>query len=207
MRLQTLLIALFLASGMHAQMAADVAAAMEKSISLQRESVSKQLGQKPAAGFFVLPPPGKLGATVPGFPATSAAADCDPLPTPEIDRLVIGAAQRAAVDEGLLRAVMKQESGFKPCAVSSKGAQGLMQLMPATARQMGVQDPFDPESNVDAGAKLLKDLLVRYKGDLPLALGAYNAGTVKVDAAGGTPDIAETQDYIRRIMAVLPLGR
>ena len=199
--------AVFLAGPLHAQMAPDVAAAMEKSISLQRDSLSKQLGQKPAAGFFVLPPPGKLGATVPGFPTTSAAADCEPLPTPEIDRLVISAAQRTELDEGLLRAVMKQESGFRPCAVSSKGAQGLMQLMPATARQMGVENAFDPVSNVDAGARLLKDLLVRYKGDLPLALSAYNAGPAKVDAAGGTPDIAETQDYIRKILAVLPLGR
>lgn len=198
---------LFPASGLHAQMAPDVTAAVEKSISLQRESVSKQLGQKPVAGFFVLPPPGKLGATVPGLGMTSATADCDPLPTPEIDRLVISAAQRTELDEGLLRAVMKQESAFKPCAVSSKGAQGLMQLMPATARQMGVEDAFDPVANVDAGAKLLKELLVRYKGDLPLALSAYNAGPSKVDAAGGPPDIAETQDYIRRILAVLPLGR
>jgi len=80
-------------------------------------------------------------------------------------------------------------------------------LMPATARQMGVQNAFDPAANVDAGAKFLKELLARYGGDLPLALGAYNAGPAKVDAAAGTPEIAETQEYIRRILSVLPIGR
>lgn len=204
--LHRFLMAVLLTGALRAQMPADAAAAMEKSMALQRESLAKQVGQKLTGGFFVLPPPAKMGATVPA-PATSApiAADCDPLPTAEVDRLVTGAAQREALDQSLLRAVMQQESGFRPCAVSPKGAMGLMQLMPATAKQMGVQNAFDPASNVDAGAKLLKELLARYKGDVPLALGAYNAGPAKVDAAGGTPDITETQDYIKRILTSLPL--
>ncbi len=131
--------------------------------------------------------------------------DCEPLPAPEIDRLISGAATRENLDESVLRAVMQQESAFRPCAVSAKGAMGLMQLMPATAKQFGVQNALDPSANVDAGAKFLKELLARYKGDLTLALGAYNAGPAKVDAAGGTPPIAETQEYIRRILSVLPI--
>jgi len=195
-----------------AQGQTDAAAAMEKSIAAQRESIGKQLGQKQPDGFFVLAPPARMGATVPApaVPAASAAfanADCDPLPTAEVDRLVAGAAKKQDMDESVLRAVMQQESGFRPCAVSPKGAMGLMQLMPGTAKQLGVQNALDPAANVDAGAKFLKDLLVRYGGDLELALGAYNAGPAKVDAAGGTPDIAETQEYIRRILSMLPIGR
>jgi soluble lytic murein transglycosylase-like protein len=81
---------------------------------------------------------------------------------------------------------------------------GLMQLMPASASQLGVSNPFDPEANVDAGAKLLKELLTRYGGDLPLALGAYNAGPARVDAAAGVPGIPETQEYVKRILSGLP---
>jgi soluble lytic murein transglycosylase-like protein len=79
-----------------------------------------------------------------------------------------------------------------------------MQLMPATAEQLGIQDPFDPVSNLDAGAKFLKQLLGKYGGDVPKALGAYNAGPSKVDAAGGVPAIPETLDYIRQILGSLP---
>lgn len=112
------------------------------------------------------------------------------------------AASKEGLSADLLRSVMKQESGFRPCAVSSKGAMGLMQLMPATAGQLGVQNPFDPVSNVDGGAKLLKQLLGRYGGDVPMALGAYNAGPAKVDAAGGVPAIPETMDYVWKILGM-----
>jgi soluble lytic murein transglycosylase-like protein len=103
----------------------------------------------------------------------------------------------------LLRAVMERESGFHPCAVSPKGAKGLMQLMPDTAAQLGVKDPFDPKENVDAGAHYLKQMLDRYKGDLSQALGAYNAGPAAVDQAGGVPDIPETLDYVKSILQKL----
>ena len=177
----------------------------EESIAKQRASIQKQLSAAPSNGFFVLPPPARMGATV--FAAAPLNADCDPLPAAEIDRLVAGAATRASLDENVLRGVMSQESGFRPCAVSPKGAMGLMQLMPATARQFDVKDPFDPGQNVDAGARFLKELLGRYSGDLTLALGAYNAGPAKVDAAGGVPPISETQEYIKKILSVLPIGR
>jgi len=178
------------------------ATAVQESLARQRSSLEKQTGQTAPAGFFVLPPPAALGATVPMHVAP--AADCEPLPPSEVDSLVEQAAKRQDLDQALLHGVIQQESAFRPCAVSPKGAMGLMQLMPASASQLGVSNPFDPEANVDAGAKLLKELLTRYGGDLPLALGAYNAGAARVDAAGAVPGIPETQDYVKRILSGLP---
>jgi soluble lytic murein transglycosylase-like protein len=174
---------------------------MQGSIAKQRLAVQKQALQGSPGAFFVLPPPSTMGASVPG----RIVADCDPLPAVEIDSLVAAAAARESLDEELLRGVIKQESAFRPCAVSPKGARGLMQLMPATAAQYGVKDAFSPSDNVAAGAKLLKELLVRYGGDLSRALGAYNAGAAKVDDIDGIPDIPETRNYIRQILSGLPV--
>lgn len=128
---------------------------------------------------------------------------CEPL-SPEVwNPLVSAAAEQEGLSAELLAAVIRQESAFRPCAVSPKGAMGLMQLMPATAQLLGVKDPFDPKENVDAGAKFLKMLLSRYGGNLALALGAYNAGPGRVDAAGGVPPIAETRDYVTDILTRL----
>lgn len=110
------------------------------------------------------------------------------------------AAQREDIDPALVREVARQESGFQPCAVSPKGAEGLMQLMPATQIQLQVQNPFSAQESLEAGSKLLKQLLDRYHGDLPQALSAYNAGPARVDAAGGVPKIPETQNYVVNIL-------
>jgi soluble lytic murein transglycosylase-like protein len=178
------------------------ASALQESLARQRSSLEKQTGRTERGGFFVLPPPAALGATAAARPA--AAADCEPLPPSEVDSLVEHAAKRQDLDEALLHGVIQQESAFRPCAVSPKGAMGLMQLMPASASQLGVPNPFDPEANVEAGARLLKELLTRYGGDLPLALGAYNAGAARVDAAAAVPKIPETQEYVKRILSALP---
>lgn len=130
-------------------------------------------------------------------------APCDPLPPDVWSPLVRQAAEREGVAVDLLTAVIQQESAFRPCAVSPKGAMGLMQLMPSTAALLGVKDPFDPKENVDAGTRFLKMLLDRYSGNLALALGAYNAGPGRVDAAGGVPPIPETQDYVKEILSRL----
>lgn len=189
------------------------AAAMEESLAKQREALRKQTGSVNNGSFFVLPRAGSLGgvtgvvvapAAAPVASALPLTPECDPLPAPEVESLVGETAQRESLSADLLRSLMKQESGFRPCAVSSKGAMGLMQLMPATAEQFGVKDPFDAASNVDAGARFLKQLLSRYDGDLPMALGAYNAGPSKVDAAGAVPAIPETMEYVRQILAALP---
>ena len=128
---------------------------------------------------------------------------CEKLSDAEVEALVSAAAARERIDPRLIRVVMKIESAFRPCAVSSKGALGLMQLMPPTARQYGAKDPFNPRQNVAAGAKYLRDLLDRYDGNLTLALSAYNAGPATVDRANGTPDIVETQKYVKSILTVV----
>jgi len=117
----------------------------------------------------------------------------------EIDSAIDQAAARHNVDPNLVRAVVKVESNFNPNALSRKGAMGLMQLMPSTARQLKVRNPFDPEQNVDAGVRHLKNLLESYGGDVKLTLAAYNAGTGAVARSAGIPRYSETQNYVRRI--------
>ncbi|MGB7600597.1 MAG: lytic transglycosylase domain-containing protein [Candidatus Sulfotelmatobacter sp.] len=117
----------------------------------------------------------------------------------DIDNAIEEAAARHNVDPNLVRAVVKVESNFNPNAVSRKGAMGLMQLMPSTARQLKVNNPFDPEQNVDAGVRHLKQLLESYGGDIKLTLAAYNAGAGAVARSSGVPRYAETQNYVRRI--------
>lgn len=155
---------------------------------IQREAVRRQAEM--AAQYRAALPP--LAPVV--------TADCDPLPASEITPIVDAAAQGNGVQTALLRGVIEQESGGRPCAVSARGARGLMQLMPATMEQFHVSDAFDPKQNVEAGARFLKQLLDKYKGDLSLALAAYNAGPGTVDQVNGIPDIAETKDYVRSIM-------
>jgi len=117
----------------------------------------------------------------------------------EIDQSIIMAAARHNVDPNLVRAVIKVESNFNSNAVSRKGAMGLMQLMPQTARLLKVKNPFDADQNVDAGVRHLKSLLESYNGDVNLTLAAYNAGEGAVRRSAGVPRIAETQDYVRKI--------
>jgi Transglycosylase SLT domain len=117
----------------------------------------------------------------------------------EIDAAIDEAATRHNVDPSLVRSVVKVESNFNPNAVSRKGAMGLMQLMPSTARSLNVSNPFDPQQNVDAGVRHLKKLLDNYGGDVRLTLAAYNAGSGAVARSAGVPHIRETQNYVRRI--------
>ncbi|GIX36937.1 MAG: murein transglycosylase [Silanimonas sp.] len=109
------------------------------------------------------------------------------------------AARQHGVDEALVRAVMHAESAFNPNALSHKGAQGLMQLIPATAQRFGVQDPFDPAQNIRGGVQYLRWLLDRYGNDITLAAAGYNAGEGNVDRHGGVPPFQETQLYVSRV--------
>lgn len=112
--------------------------------------------------------------------------------------LISAVARREGVSLRLVHAVIEVESNYQPQARSSKGARGLMQLMPATAKQYGVRNSYDPKANIEAGVRHLKDLLSRL--ELPTALAAYNAGEGTVDRYGGLPPFPETQSYVRRIL-------
>ncbi|HEY3265994.1 MAG TPA: lytic transglycosylase domain-containing protein [Armatimonadota bacterium] len=117
--------------------------------------------------------------------------------------MIADASARHGVDPAILRSVIKAESGFNPKAVSSAGAQGLMQLMPATARALGVADSFDPAQNIDGGARYLRHLLDKFGGNTSLAVAAYNAGPGSVEKYGGVPPFAETREYVQRVTGLI----
>lgn len=153
------------------------------------------------------------GALANGAPLSSASNGSLPdssnaaaIPLPEhIDTLIEQAASHHQVDPDLVRAIIQVESNFNPYAVSPKGAQGLMQLIPATARRFGVANPFDPRANIDGGIRYLKYLLGMFDGDLRLTLAAYNAGENNVARRRDVPPIRETQNYVRKIAELYPL--
>jgi soluble lytic murein transglycosylase-like protein len=144
------------------------------------------------------------------------AADVDPnyrtlargyvIRTADIDAAIEQAAVRHNVDPNLVRAIIKVESNFDPRAVSPKGAMGLMQLMPTTARKLNVTNPFDPQQNVDAGVRHLKVLLENFGGDVKLSLAAYNAGEGAVARNRGVPPFPETRNYVKRITDLYGTG-
>ena len=119
----------------------------------------------------------------------------------DLRRQVSRSAEKYNIDEELIRAVIQVESGWRSDSISSKGARGLMQLMPGTAKMLGVEDAFDPEQNIEGGVKYLAQLTDKYNGDVEMALAAYNAGPSRVNASGGIP-FAETARYVKNVMAL-----
>lgn len=143
--------------------------------------------------LVLLPRPLPFGPRQPAPPLPPGA----PSPFDEMIRII---ADRYEVEYALVKAVIKAESGFNHLAVSPKGAQGLMQLMPETAAEVRVQDAFLPQDNIEGGVKYLRRMLDRYDGNLAFAVAAYNAGPTRVDEASGVPDIAETREYLARVL-------
>lgn len=182
---------------------------VESSIERQRNSVLRQVESvkkiNPEA-FPITKLPGEEPQIPPQLVPLADPAkqiSCIPFTRGGLEPVITLAASKAGISSDLVRAVIVQESAFNPCAISPKGALGLMQLMPETARQFGVSDPFDPGQNVGAGANFLRQLLDRYGGDVALALSAYNSGPSTVDKARKVPPIPETVNYVRRIMGSL----
>jgi soluble lytic murein transglycosylase-like protein len=162
--------------------------------------VSSYIDSRPRLGAGKAHVKGELAEQDPNY---SQAAGNRSVSAAQIDRYIDEAAARHHVDPNLVRALVKVESNFNPRAVSSKGAMGLMQLMPATARLYDVRNPYDPAQNVDAGVRHLKGLLENFKGDVSLSLAAYNAGQGAVERNGGIPPYTETRNYVKRITSLM----
>ena len=132
--------------------------------------------------------------------AESTAATTEPEAEMTLDEHIKEVADRHGVRADLVAAVIEAESEFNPRAVSRRGARGLMQLMPKTAATLGVDDPFDPKANIEAGVKHLRAMMDRFDNNIPLALAAYNAGEVAVIKHRGIPPYRETRAYVKRIL-------
>jgi soluble lytic murein transglycosylase-like protein len=165
--------------------------------------VSTYIESKPSLDAPEAKVKGKLAAENPNY---AAAAEHRSVSAAEIDRFINEASARHHVNPNLVRALVKVESNYNPRALSSKGAMGLMQLMPATARMYDVRNPFDAAQNVDAGVRHLKGLLQNFGGDVSLSLAAYNAGQGAVERSRGIPPYTETRNYVKRITNIMGTG-
>ena len=160
-----------------------------------------QSGTKTKFGDLLTNPTTRVNAQIYTNTVKSQQEKKDYTSKTKIKELISRVSQKHGVDEKLVNALVNQESGFNPNAKSKVGAMGLMQLMPATAKGLGVKDAMDPEQNVEGGVKYLKSMLDKYNGNVILALAAYNAGPGAVDKYDGVPPYKETQNYVKSILA------
>jgi len=174
-------------------------------VALQAD-VYKWVDENGIVSFSNIAPPTNQNYQVLKFPCYASDPKCRsiswekvPLNTHAFQSEIKAAAQYSAVEESLIRAIIHAESAYQPDAQSPKGAQGLMQLMPATQQQLEVSDPFNPALNIGGGTRYLSDLLLEFNGDIALTAAAYNAGSGAVRKYGGVPPFEETQEYVRRV--------
>lgn len=181
--------------------AADKKAAPQGDLKTEVQSFDKVLKESASVKFgdLITNPTTRVNATLYTAQANSAGEKLTP--RQKIQEIVSRMSKKHGVDEKLVNALIKQESGFNPNAKSKVGAMGLMQLMPSTAKGLGVTNPLDPEQNVEGGVKYLKSMLNRYNGNIILALAAYNAGPGAVDKYDGVPPYKETQNYVKSILS------
>lgn len=164
--------------------------------------VSPNTGKAPVAKTSLTPSAMSMAAGLPIGVITTVESFRLP-PKPTYDELIKEAAARHKLPESLIRAVIMTESAFDPLAVSTAGAQGLMQLMPALSKELGVANAFDPRENIMAGAEYLSSLLDAQKGNVALALASYNAGPGNVKRYKGIPPFKETRSYVKKIMGLV----
>jgi soluble lytic murein transglycosylase-like protein len=171
--------------------------AISRIAAIQQMAASLGVGQ-PAAGFSTALQAASTDATGATTAPTNTSA---PVSGTKYSAEINAAAAKYRIDPALLAGLVKQESGFNPNATSGAGAKGLTQLMPATAKALGVTDPSDPVQSLEGGAKYLRQMLDKFGGDEKLALAAYNAGPGAVARFGGIPPYAETQAYVKKVLA------
>lgn len=190
-------------------MAVDVLLSAQNSGKISPETVQKMLGFNPqpnipaanAATVSSTQSTETAALSVPSSDAQSVSASVSASSATDLDAYFEEAAQKYNVDVKLLKAIAHAESNYNPNATSSSGAMGVMQLMPSTAKSLGITDAYNARDNIMGGAKVISDHLSRYDGDLSLALAAYNAGSGNVAKYGGVPPFTETQNYIKKVLS------
>ena len=173
----------------------------ETSVSAFKQVLTESQENIKKESIFELDPPPNVNKKAVNFGSLTGVKTSVSKTKAAILGYIKDASNRYGVDEKLVRAVVKQESGFNPNAISKAGAKGLMQLMPSTAMALGVKDALNPKENIEGGVKYLKQMLDKYNGNKILALAAYNAGPGAVDKYSGIPPYKETQNYVRSVLA------